>query len=127
MRHDTCHFMIGFSPESKGHFVFRAFHIYIYIYISHFPSFISLLFNQIILLERHRQPCQTEIRPIAIPVIDTTVVLHLFTDLVSIFFISPANVYFILLDLFYTPVITSRTVSLRFCHHVKAMSSASSN
>ena len=33
-------------------------------------------------------------------------------------FISPVIIHFIFLDLFYTPVITSRTVSLRFCRHV---------
>ena len=33
-------------------------------------------------------------------------------------FISLATIHFIFLDLFYTPVITSRTVSLRFCRHV---------
>ena len=32
MRYDTCHFFIGFSPGLKCRFVFRAFHIYIYIY-----------------------------------------------------------------------------------------------
>ena len=67
------------------------------------------------------------IHQIAIPVNDTTVNLHLFRLGEYFLFMSPANAYFIFLDLFYTPVINSRSVSLRFCRHVQAMSSASSN
>ena len=103
MRYDMCRFLIGFSPRSKRRFVFRAFHIYIYIYISHFSSFISPLFGSNILSKRHRQPCQRAIHQIAVPIIDTIVELHLFRLGEYFIFISPANAYLILLELFTHP------------------------
>ena len=56
-----------------------------YIYITLLLSYFSI-FNWNILSKRYRQPCQRAIRSIAVPVINTTIVLHLFTDLVSILF-----------------------------------------
>ena len=39
MRYDTCHFLIGFCPESKRRFIFRTFHIYITLLLPHFSTF----------------------------------------------------------------------------------------
>ena len=65
-------------------------YIYITLHLSHFS-----IFNWNILSKRYRQPCQKVIRSIPVPIINSTVVFHLFIDLVSILFSQVLQMYFL--------------------------------